>query len=280
MTTEFPSAMREILDHYSVPPLPDGFSDRLILRIAGEGNGHESSLLHIPRNRSARWFGPWARSSKILTTITALSLVTATAAAAGVFGEPTYIPLISQVLASSKLVDDPRELKFPPKHKQTERPATAMNAVSDHELHAPANGTQALAVRIQNLREDPAFMSLPPRERLATARAAIQKMVLAGEATPQEAREVVRNLIKNADPAMKIQWRDATKERLRMRQAIRQPIAERASSEINKPAAQDKSIQTQPDTLRDRLRDSSPEQRAALRNFLQRRRQARQELTR
>jgi polyhydroxyalkanoate synthesis regulator phasin len=285
MNEEFPAAVREALAHYDVPPLPDGFSDRLIERIANENIGKIKTPASSPaswlRNSSGQRIGPWGRSGKILTTVAAFSLATATAAATGVFGEPAYVPVISQVLASAKLINDPRQSKLPPIPKKPVLPAVRAKAAVVLEYpQVQDSGTQAAVDRVRSLKDDPEFQAMPLRERLAAARAAVLSMVQSGEVTPQEARDAVRNLVRDADPAVKAHWREAAAARKEKRQSRRHSRQQQISAtKVDDPLVEEMHSQAPPETLRDRLRNASPEQKAALRDALLRRRQERQAQT-
>ncbi len=282
MSDDFPAAIKQALDQYQVPPLPAGFSDRLMIRLANQGDATIPAILHSaatppPRTRAIRRTGPWGRSGKILTTITAFSLATATAAASGFLGEPTYVPVISQLLASTKLVADPRSKAPPPPKIVAIRPLEPLKTQTTSTIDAPTTqGTRAVIDRLEALKRDAAYIDLPPRERLVLARGAVFTAVRSGEATPEEARAALQEIAKNADPAAKVKWQEVAKVRQAKREAVHAATQERrADKAAANPAATDVTLQPQAATLRQRLRDASPEERAAFWKAVRERKQAR-----
>jgi hypothetical protein len=276
---------KHALDQYQVPPLPAGFSDRLIARLASENNAPSSAaLLNQPvswlRNRATRTLGPWGRSGRILTAIAALSLASATAAAAGFLGEPTYVPVISQVLASTNLVADPRA-KSTRAQPPAQSPARKIVAANQPEALtidttpetrvAPAQGTTAVINRLQNLKENAAYNALPPRERLVLARRTVFAMVRSGEVTQEEAGIALKEMAENSDPA--------TKARQARRKAAREVILERNAREdaaSGKSETNEASPQSRAAAFRERMRKASPEERAVFWRAVRERQQANQ----
>ncbi len=102
----FSPEMEKALNAYTVPPAPAGFSDRLMARIASGDTGTVATAMpELPARR--RTPSPWRRTSRIVGSVALFSLATATAAAAGVFGHPVYLPGITEALVKAEIVEAP-----------------------------------------------------------------------------------------------------------------------------------------------------------------------------
>jgi hypothetical protein len=294
---EFSPAVRKALDQYRAPVLPNGFSDRLIARIESSDMGStavSSVAPPIGRLRNRR-FSPWGRSGRIIGSIVGLSLMTATAAAAGIFGDPVYMPGITEVLEKTELVTPRHLMTAKPKATIAAKPAiTDPVEVTDN---MPTTGAQAIVARVGDLREDPAYRALPPAQRLAIARKEVQTMVRSGQASPQDVKAAVRELARNADPALKAQWREQAATRKAARLQRRETVAPAPSTPSAASQDAPQTVTSEADVamtneqlpeiatatlspekaeaLRERFRDATPEQRAALREALRERRQSR-----
>ena len=293
----FTPEMEKALDSYAVPPMPSGFSDRLMARIAsGETGQTAPSMAELPTRR--RIISPWRRTSRIVGSVALFSLATATAAAAGVFGNPVYLPIISEALVKADIVDAPSP-------KAQIKPAIiARKAIETQIDVAPtvetAQGSAAVVARLTEMRDDPRYAGLTPKQKLVVAGREVRKMVRSGEVSRQEARTAVRDLARNADPATKEAWRKAAAARREQRLERRNGIASAsnlgpaeplsvtapfatpeepavAQTEAVPALASGKLTEERAEALRERLRDATPEQRAALRNALRERRQLRQQ---
>lgn len=103
-TNPIDGATAHALDRYSVPPLSPGFADRLVAKaLAGEAI---DALAPVTAPRRARR-GVWARGRRVVIGVVAFSLMSAGAAATGVFGDaarnvPVIGPLIAIVAPKSK----------------------------------------------------------------------------------------------------------------------------------------------------------------------------------
>jgi hypothetical protein len=198
----FPAAVEKALDSYVVPPLPPGFTDRLIARLGPA----PTEPLPVPRRRST---SPWRRGGRIFGSLAILSVATATAAAAGVFGDPVYVPVVSEALVEAKIVAAPP--KAEPKVRIIAAPKAEPAALPAAE--APKTGSAAIVERVASLRKDPEFAKLPPRQKLQATRREVRQMLRSGEATPADVRVAVREIVQNADPATKEAWRKAAEQR-------------------------------------------------------------------
>lgn len=237
MTAEpaFSPEMEKALDTYAVPPLPAGFSDRLMTRITSGDIGVSTDSIALPASR-LRHASPWRRTGRMIGSVVLFSLATATAAASGIFGEAVYVPGVSEALVEAKIVEAPKPLAKP------EVPIIAESKAEKTTAEvAPATGSAAVVNRVAELRDNPEFVKLPPRQRLSVARREVRQMVRSGEVTRDNARNAMRELTKDIDPAIKKAWRQAAAER------------------------------------RERFRNASPEERAAIVQARRERQQARQQ---
>ncbi len=285
----FSPEIEKALDAYAVPPMPKGFSDRLMTRIASGDTGLVDTAPHLPLPR-ARKSSPWRRTSRIIGSVAIFSLATATAAAAGFFGDPVYVPGVSEALVEAKIVEAPKPIAKPKIRMVAEaKPIEAATA------QPPATGSAAIVNRVTDLRNDPEFAKLTPRQRLAVTGKEVRQMVRSGEATRQDVRTAVRQLAQDADPATKEAWRKAAIERREKRLERRERIGFNAEPQIvTEPQVSDdeptiaitdasptvETAKLAPETaeaIRENIRNATPEQRAALRNALRERRQLRQQ---
>lgn len=236
----FSRELEKALDAYAVPTIPAGFSDRLMSRIATGDTGVNVAGGALPVSR-ARRASPWRRAGRIIGIVGTFSLATATAAAAGFFGDPVYVPGVSEALVEAKIVEAPAAI-MKPKVRMVAEP----KAVTPAAAPLPATGSAAIVSRVSELRRDPEYAKLSPRERLKVARKEVRDMVRSGEASRQDVRAAVRVLAKDADPATKEAWRNAA--------------ADRRENRLER---------------REALRNATPEERAAMLQALRERRQAR-----
>lgn len=181
----FPPHISTALDRLTVPPLPTGFADRLVVRIAADDFPAEAISemppLRAPRRQlaSAR---RWLRPGRVMAGVALLGLTTATAAASGVFGDPVYVPVVSEVLDKANVVEMPVSIAPVPA-----KPATA----PPPQTNVAAKGTEAVRQLYERLRADEEFRALPPRERAAVARAELNEMLRAGTIKPGDIRDVM-----------------------------------------------------------------------------------------
>ena len=291
-----PAFSREIknaLDAYAVPPVPQGLSDRLMARIASGNTGVSALGAALPTSRLRR-ANPWRRTSRIVGSVAIFSLATATAAAAGIFGDPVYLPGISEVLVEAKIVEAPHAVVTP-----KVRMIAEAKPVEHAAAQLPATGSTAIVNRVTALRGDPDFATLTPRQRMAVTGKEVRQMVSSGEVSRQDVRTAVRELAQNADPATKEAWRNAGVERRENRLERREQLAMRVEAAPTEPQAVTErlAVNREPaiaasdilpaldvanlsreraEALRERYRTATPEQRAALRSALRERRQTRQ----
>jgi hypothetical protein len=114
--------------------------------------------------------------------VAALGIASATAAASGAFGDPIYVPVVSETLAKAKFVELPSKVAAAPKveSKTIEAPALASDIAQIPEAD-PIKARQALRDLHQRLRANPEFRRLPPDERRAMARQEMRGMIDRGE---------------------------------------------------------------------------------------------------
>lgn len=293
----FSPEIERALDSYAVPPVPQGFSDRLMARVASGDTGTVDTVTHlaVPRRRGG---SPWRRTSRIVGSVAVVSLMTATAAAAGIFGDPVYLPGISEALVEAKIVEAPAPVVKPKVRMIAEnKPVAELPTTSTTQV---ATGSTAIVNRVTELRNDPDYAKLTPRQRMAVARTEVRQMVRSGDASRQDVRTAVRELAQNADPATKEAWRKAAAERrekrLERREQLAQPLdvtpAEPQATVEPAPASSEPVASASDvlpaleaagfapeklEALRERYRNATPEQRAAIRSALRERRQIRQQ---
>lgn len=262
----FPSHIAAALDRLVVPQLPSGFSDRLVARIAAGDLPADtaSEIPPLPMARRATAGRRWLRPGRVFVGVALLGVTTATAAASGMFGEPVYVPVVSEALAGADIVALPRPVSK--LAKSGHRPPVQLNAT----------GPAAVQQLYDRLRADKDFRALPPRERTAVARKELQAMLRAGTIKPEDIRTVVAELrdqrlqkeldrrqavaerkerYRNADPQEKAAMREEQRER-----AAKQLTQIRASVETL-PSADKRRLQQ----LRRELRDAPLAERPAIR---------------
>lgn len=277
--------MEKALDAYIVPPVPSGFGDRLMARIeSGDTGQAETVMTELPSRR--RSISPWRRTSRIIGSVALFSLATATAAAAGVFGDPVYLPVISEALVKADVIDAPKpETKLKP---VIVAQTPAIQGATPTPLEMPT-GSAAVVTRLGEMRDDPRYADLTPRQRFTVAGREVRNMVRSGEVTREEARVAVREMARNASPETKAAVRAAVAERRAKRQKRRSGIAtpppqiETAETQSDSAVPDDTlpatdTSQVAPDRieeLRARYLAATPEERALMRRELRERRQLR-----
>jgi hypothetical protein len=281
---EFSSDVSKALNAYVVPPLPTGFSDRLMARVAASDAGADvpaTGFNNRLRGKGRGASNAWRRSGRIFGSVAFLSLATATAAATGFFGNPVYVPVVSEVLDRAELVASPLQVASPKSIVVAAK--SAIDAEPPAPL-APVTGKDAVVDRITGLRENPQFENLTPRQKFGVARKEVRTMVRSGEATPQDAREAVREMIRNADPETKAQWKETAKARRAARLAQADGTDAAITTETKTDAQLSEEIPPfagggqspkKLEALRERYRNASPEQRAQIRRRLRERRSTR-----
>lgn len=288
---EFSPQVRATLDSYAVPPLPAGFADRLLARIDAGDMTTDAPAANLASRFRRGGGGAWRRSGRIIGSVAFLSLATATAAAAGFFGNPLYVPGVSEVLAKTELVPSPRTAAPDrPSALASQKPAAVIEPVQT----PPAGGTEAVVSRIEAMRADPRFENLSPRQKLVITRKEVRTMVRSGEVSRQEARTAVRTLVQNADPETRAKWREAATARRDVRLERRAQVTPAPTeggtvittaqepegatvTDALPPVADSDSSPEKAEALRDRYRDASPAQRAEVRRALRERRSIRQQ---
>lgn len=105
-------ATARALDRYGVPPLSNSFADRLVAK-ALEGD-EIAALPPIVPARSATRRGVWARGRRVVIGVTAFSLMSAAAAATGVFGDAAKnVPVIGPLIAIVAPTPKPKTIVAP-----------------------------------------------------------------------------------------------------------------------------------------------------------------------
>jgi hypothetical protein len=283
----FPPHIAAALDRLTVPPLPQGFGDRLAARIAAGDLPVESYSITPPLAPARRRFGSagWRRSGRIVTVVAAFGIATATAAASGFFGEPVYVPMVSDALAKAKLVELPQ--KDIPKPKAKPAVLSKDIAPAQPETEPTPSGRQAVRALYQRLRSDPEFRALPRQERLAIARQEIETMLEKGEVTLPELRRALaeHRLLQNPAIRRKIGRELARREMAQRTEAatgatvedkaangeqLQQPRIDPAKAEARREAFRQLPPEQQARVreLREQLRTAAPAERRAIRREL------------
>ncbi|MGL5838719.1 MAG: hypothetical protein ACRCY3_09500 [Sphingorhabdus sp.] len=276
----FPPPIAAALDRLTVPSLPAGFGERLIARIeAGElpaGPGPIVPPLRPPRRRFGLAAG-WRRSGKIVAGVTVLGVATATAAASGFFGEPVYVPVVSETLAKAKLVELPKRETPKPESKPTAEQALPTEPPPAVPAIEPNKGKEAVRTLYRQLRADPEFRRLPPRERTAIAFKELHAMIQRGEVTEPELRAMVAEFRARRQQAHERHMQAAKERSLPMPVGQRErPLAERlkqrppldpAKAEMWREAWREMPAEhkTRLRELREQLRTAPPAGRPAIR---------------
>lgn len=232
--TPFSPEMRRALDGFAPPPPAPGFADRALERVRAR-----DAAPPLPKPlRRWRSTSPWRRAGVIVGALASVSLVSAAAAATGVFGEPVEVPVLSPLARSLDIIPAPVVRRAPPVQ------AAAAPAAQ------PRPGVSAARERIDTLIDDPEFRALPPVERRAELRRTAREMVASGEARPGEVRTALRDTARerlaNMTPEQREQLAEAVAQRretragttpAERRQARRQAMRERRSEALEQDAA-------------------------------------------
>jgi hypothetical protein len=276
----FPPNITAALDRLTVPPLPEGFSDRLLARLAAGDMPLESvTAPKLPEPRQRRILGGrWRRSGFVVGSVGLLGLATATAAAAGIFGEPIYLPVVSEALAKADLVENPKEKAAA---KTDTKPKKAVSKPSPKAEPVAPTGKDAVKAAYAQLQASPEFAALPPKERMRTARREIAKLVSTGAATQDDVKAAWNEIVATLPPRQRERI-EVAQQRREARKAgatdTRAPATRRHQRPHPTPeqkAARRETIRQMPDSdrarireLRTQLRTASPSERPALRREL------------
>lgn len=252
----FPPNVSAALDRLTVPPLPQGFGDRLIARIEAGDLPHIATDVaqHLPSPRRRFGGSGWRRSGGIVAIAATFSLATATAAASGFFGEPIYVPVVSDALAKADLVELPKREQIAPKPAAQ---ATNMSAENgDTKIQPTPQGREAVRSLYQRLRDDPEFRTLPRHERMAIARQEIRTLVQNGDVTISELRHAMAEHRLRTDPA--------TRQTIR-REIVRRKLQSEAAPVATTPAdVPEGRLQPGVEARREAFRELAPEQQGRI----------------
>ncbi|MFN3747275.1 MAG: hypothetical protein ACK4SJ_01165 [Sphingorhabdus sp.] len=258
----FPPQVAAALDRLTVPALPQGFADRLLARIdAGDLPAEPVGIAEsLPKPRQRFRGTGWRRSGGLFAIAATFSLATATAAASGFFGEPVYVPVVSDALAKAKLME------LPERHQAKSAPqpkAAPVSTVIAVETTKPTpTGREAVRSLYQRLRSDPEFRALPRQERIALARQEIRTLLQNGDVTMPELRQAMAEHRLRTNPAI----RQAVRGEL-MRRKLQQDAIGTAAPAIAAQPADVAPVTPAIDVRRQALRELAPEQRARIRDL-------------
>jgi hypothetical protein len=216
--TPFSPETRRALDSFLPPSQPAGFAERALEKVRQRESAAAPSLPRLSRRwRSAN---PWRRAGWIVGGVASLSLMSAAAAATGVFGEPVHVPLISQIAQSLEIVPVPTASSGSPNADRAVAKATAA-------------GTGASSVREQldTLLDDPEFRALPPRQRRVELRQTARELVGSGEATPREVVTALRETARERVAALPLEQRQQIEDAVAERREARREVLAEAKAE-------------------------------------------------
>jgi hypothetical protein len=255
------------LDRYDVPPLSARFADRLVAKaLAEEGIAPLPPMTEPRRERR----GVWARGRRVVIGVAAFSLMSAGAAATGVFGDaaknvPVIGPLIAIVAPKPKpkaiVTPKPKSVapapalpKLLPPPVVIEEPAIQVAEPTPGEILPPRvrrqirrefvaqrvvdqiERNEALGIKPtpeQRARFTERLAKLPPSQRLALIKRIRDIRRERQAATTPEGAEAPKPNIPLLDAETRRQLRE---DRLRLREERRLRQIERAQAEATAPA--------------------------------------------
>jgi hypothetical protein len=246
------------LDRFTVPPPSDNFAARVTAAALAQSDAPASA---VSQSRSHHRRGKWVRTRHVVMGVGAFSLMSATAAAAGLFGDMNVrIPVISALVESVAHVTK----KTPKPPQMVAKPLPTPAKVK------PAEAPLMPVVIVPDMPPPEALIVTPEQRRAAHADRVADR--LEGQMARRDARRAALGLPLRPDP------RQITVERLRAaqsddeRRAIFQEL--RANAEKRRALrAQRLGIEPGPQ-LQSR---SSPDARRALRDMRRKKREAKLE---
>ncbi|MEP3227525.1 MAG: hypothetical protein ABJO01_16235 [Parasphingorhabdus sp.] len=235
---DYSPALRALLDQYDVPQLPEGFADRLVAR--AEANEDVEQAQYVPSSARRHNAGPWRRASRWIGSVATIGLMSATAAAMGILGEPIEVPVLSDIARSLEIVDVAKPEKQPLVKQSAPEEADSPGVDPIQDSAERTDGQINAEAMIQRITDAPRFKTLRPRQKAVLLRAATRRLVQSGKATPQDIQAAVTGLREERRAE-----RQATNRRENIREKIRNATPE------------------QQDKLQERI-DSLPPQRKAI----------------
>lgn len=228
--SDFSPELRRALDGFAPPPLPADFAARTAALAASR---ERAPLPRLRRRSTVRRLG-WVASG-----VAALSLVSAAAAATGVFGALVEVPVLSPIARKLALVAEPPA------------PQPAPVPVAAEAL--PVSGTDVARRKLDALLDDPAFRSQPPLKRRAEVRRVARELVASGEARPREVIAALRDTGHERVAALSPEQREELARTLEERREVRvERREERRETIAQMPTEQRREVREQ---IGDRLRD-------------------------
>jgi hypothetical protein len=260
----FPPHIRAALDRFDAPPLPDGFADRLLARIDAPALAPLPPLRKAPPSR-------WRRSGWIAGSIGLFGMVTAAAAATGIFGDPIYVPVVSEALAQAKIAPVPKAAKA---QKSNPKSRVAKVAANDATRALPQDiaptGKEKARTALQSLWRDPEFRALPREQRRRQAHEALQLAINTGDFDQAALKQAMQEM--RAERSARREQRAAARPGRNMAE---RPMRRRAvTAQPDQKEATSQTLPMRP-AIRARLQNASPEERAQIRERIRERRAAR-----
>ena len=213
----FPPAIAAALDHYTVKPLPEGFSERLAARALAR-QALAEPLPSSPKRRTS----PWRRAGRAIISVGAIGFLTAAAAAGGIFGKPVYVPGITEVMEKTAIIE---KRPVPVAHVAKPKPALAA-APAVGGLDAPV-GQQKAKAAFTEMRNDAGFKTMRPRDKMKAVATEARALVKSGAATRQEVRGALVETARESYDAMSPEEQAAIQAKLakwKERRATRRDI--------------------------------------------------------
>ncbi len=282
---DFPPHIRAALDRYGVPPLPQGFAERLLAR-AEKDIAPIAPPLPLIRSRKTMG-GRWRRSGIVVGSVGLFGMVTAAAAATGIFGDPVYVPVVSEALAQANIAPvAPKRVKIT-KDKETKIvSAKAISLPPKVPKEVKADRIAEARSQIRAMWQDPEFRRLPKQQRRAQARTALREAMAHGDFNKDELIQTLRDL--RAERMQQRAERKAARASTPDRERPASMVGQQRKAEVRaarQAVATDSEMIAEPpisqprpgiQKLRERLQSATPEERAILRAEIRARRQARQ----
>jgi hypothetical protein len=206
-----------------------------------------------------------------MASVAALGLATATAAASGAFGEPVYIPVVSDALAQANLV----ELPSKPKLVEPVKAKPVVAADITQSVSPKRDGKQRARELILAKWKDPEFRKMPKEQRQAVMRDSINAAIADGSFTRDDLRAAMADARAEREGRKQLTGVPNPK-RQQIEQKLREKV-ETARERYAKASPEEKAImrergrgildqQQRLRELRQQLADAPPEAKAAIRN--------------
>lgn len=254
----------QALDRLDVPMLPTGFADRLAARIASGDLSDEAGVADLASPMLRRPIGTtgWRRSGRILAVAVTFGLATATAAAAGVFGDPIYIPVVSQALARTELVKMPI---IKPVSKTDSRPLPTGMVATKQPVAEQPSGRDLVVKLITDMQFNSSYRALTRDQRFNRMDSELRALVASGKVTGADIRAAHMQLAAEREARKTVVSRQNRSELKKFDAELKRRLADQRAKPLT-PEQKEK--------VRDAVNQLTEAQRAELQVLRQRRREA------